>query len=165
MSFESSVHLQKVFSFSAVWYVLAVVLIAAGVLMLIHGLRLRSLVKEIYPEQYAQKPENIIFSDPKWSRDQCAAALRKILRDFRRNRISARVGWQASSNIIRRYVYSCTGVRVMSFTSGDFRSVNMPRLEELIRECYRPEFEERSDESPELFIERAVKLINSSRLP
>lgn len=162
MKFEPSVPLQGAFAFSSIWYAAAATLIAAGILLLVHGLRLRSLEKEIYAEESAENAADIIFSEPKWSDRQCMAALDKIRDDFRRGRISSRVAWQASSNVVRRYVYSRTGIRVLSFTADDFRTAGMPELEDMIRKCYRPEFEEQSSISPEEFIERAMKIVRGA---
>lgn len=162
MRIEPSVHLQRAFSFSGIWYWAAAVLVLAGVLMIVHGLRLHALRSEEPEEREDDAAALKIFSEPKWSDRKCVAALEKIHKDFLSGRISSRVAWQAASNVVRRYVYSRTGVRVLSFTVSDLRRANMPGVENLIQECYRPAFEEQSEESPEKFIEWTEKLIKTN---
>jgi len=88
--------------------------------------------------------------------------LKKLLileKKLDKNEIPIRKAYQSLSSIIRYFVYAVTGIKVQNCTLEDIKKLNMPKLYELIKEYYRPEFAEKSLGDIKSSIEKTRKVI------
>lgn len=76
-----------------------------------------------------------------------------------KNEIQVRKAYQNLSSIIRYFVHAVTGIKVQNYTLEDIKGLNMPKLYELIKEYYRPEFAEKSLGDIKSSIEKTRKVI------
>jgi len=59
---------------------------------------------------------------------------------WRNENISNRQAYQELSVIVRKFVSELTGVKVLHYTLEELKKANMPKVCEVIEECYAPEF-------------------------
>lgn len=76
-----------------------------------------------------------------------------------KNEIQIRKAYQNLSSIIRYFVHAVTGIKVQNCTLEDIKELNMPKLYDLIKEYYRPEFAEKSLGDIKTSIEKTRKVI------
>lgn len=76
-----------------------------------------------------------------------------------KNEIQIRKAYQNLSSIIRYFVHAVTGIKVQNCTLEDIKELNMPKLYDLIKEYYRPEFAEKSLGDIKASIEKTRKVI------
>lgn len=87
----------------------------------------------------------------------------KILTDIEmrhsENKITDRVAYQELSALVRNFVFEVTGIKVQNYTLEDIKKANLPKLYELIAECYVPEFAAENNSNVQDSIKRARKVI------
>lgn len=136
---KTTVSLQEPFSY-ALWPIIAV-----GVLILICvGILLFPVIKKMFKRKKTSKPKQVMevkkVKDISKIKNKYLNELGLIEMELADNRISIRESYMKMSACIRGFVYEVTGIEVLSYTLQDIQRLNMPLLEELIKEFYLPEF-------------------------
>lgn len=67
-------------------------------------------------------------------------ALSEIEQNRIADKITDRQAFQSLSKLVRDFVYAATGIKVQNYTLMEIHAANIPRLYELISQCYIPEF-------------------------
>ena len=127
-----TVELQESFS-----YLPAILFIIAGIIgtLLILFLRKPKRKKPRVPVAKPVAPKNIFTLKEKYIR-----ALTDIERKRSADKIDDRKAAQAVSRVVRDFVYASTGIKVQNYTLMEIHAAKLPRLYELISQCYMPEF-------------------------
>ncbi len=139
---QTAVELQDMLSYSLVGPMLIGILLCASVAVFI----IRKLVRKMKAGQQAVEPKEVI--KPKEtpgisvSKDKYCKLLTKIEYKYNTGVINDRQGFAELSKTIRLFVHEVTGIRVQNYTLAEIGEVGMPKLYELISECYIPEFKE-----------------------
>lgn len=127
-----TVKLQESFSYFPV--ILFIFLGLAGTLLILF-LPLKFKKKKKVPVPKPAPPQSIATLKEKYI---------KVLNDIEQKRseeaITERQAFQALSKVVRDFVYAATGIKVQNYTLMEIHAANMPRLYELISQCYIPEF-------------------------
>ena len=133
---ETSVKLQEPFSYSILPIVIVGIIVAGLLIFFVVAMIMKmSGNKSRMPVVYNRTAEVVAEIKTRYINELC-----KIEADYGNKTISARSAYQKMSRCIRKFVYEMTGIRVHNYTLQDIRGLNMPVLEELIREYYEPEF-------------------------
>ena len=66
--------------------------------------------------------------------------LSRLEQDCLGKKIDDRQAFQSLSKIVRDFVYAATGIKVQNYTLMEIHAANLPKLYELISQCYIPEF-------------------------
>lgn len=152
---KTSVRLQEPFSYSLLpIIILGIIIVGLLIWFVIYFIRKGINPKEhrlLVPQRTPIQMENI--------RQKYLNELNKIQADFVNQRISLRTFYQKMSKTIRSFVHAVTGIRVNYFTLQEIKSLNMPSLEELIAECYVPEFSKQSSGDIMVSLEKAKRII------
>ena len=85
--------------------------------------------------------------------------LRRIERDFRRNRIGIREAHQRISLAVRRFAQAATGKPVTSMVHSELPWLKRPPLTDLIGSLYEPEFSPQSGGDVRQMIQKSKELI------
>lgn len=128
-----TVELQESFS-----YLPAILFVLAGIVGTLLILFLRIKPKKKNPRVPVVKPvapQNIYTLKEKYIR-----ALTDIERKRSADKIDDRKAAQAVSRVVRDFVYASTGIKVQNYTLMEIHAAKLPRLYELISQCYMPEF-------------------------
>lgn len=128
-----TVELQESFS-----YLPVILFILAGIIgtLLILFLRIKPRKKKPHvPVPKPVAPQNIMAL-----KDKCIRALNEIQRKRSEDKITERQAFQAVSRVVRDFVYASTGIKVQNYTLMEIHAAGLPRLYELISQCYIPEF-------------------------
>lgn len=115
------------------------------ILFIIFGLAVTLLILFL-PLKFKRKKKKVPV--PKPAPPQSITALKekyiKVLNDIEQKRsdekITERQAFQALSKVVRDFVYYATGIKVQNYTLMEIHAANLPRLYELISQCYIPEF-------------------------
>lgn len=134
---KTSVNLQEPFSY-AIWPVIVVGVIFAGfvIYMLVKKCKRKGSKKAIEENVVKQRTKRDIAKIKRGYIEQ----LEKIKNRLSNKELTTREAYQKMSICIRKFVFEVTGIKVQNYTLEDIRKLNMPVLEELIREYYIPEF-------------------------
>lgn len=76
-----------------------------------------------------------------------------------KNKLSDREAFQELSKIVRNFAFATTGIRVQNYTLSEIKAANLPRLYELIAECYVPEFAKENNDNIYEAINKARKVV------
>lgn len=128
-----TVKLQEVFS-----YLPLILFIIAGIIGTLLILFLTIKKKEKKPNIPVVKPvapESLASLKYKYT-----LILSRLEQDCLAQKISDRQAFQSLSKIVRDFVYAATGIKVQNYTLMEIHAANLPRLYELISQCYIPEF-------------------------
>ena len=128
-----TVELQESFT-----YLPAILFVLAGIAGTLLILFLQIKPREKKPRVPIVKPvapQNIYTLKEKYIR-----ALTDIERKRSEEKITDRQAVQSVSRIVRDFVYAATGIKVQNYTLMEIHSAGLPRLYELISQCYIPEF-------------------------
>lgn len=154
---KTSVELQEPFSY-AVWTMIVMGILLTGYLLYL-------FVKKRILSEKQKKPFKETLIKPQPAPDIMSIKanyirnLEKIKSDLWNKNITTRDAYQRMSMCIRGFVYEITGIQVQNYTLGDIRKLNMPVLEELIKEYYAPEFSEESIDDGMAAIEKTERAI------
>ena len=149
---QITVELQELFSYVPV--ILFVLAGFAGVLIIfLWPKRKGKAVKK------APKPKKV----PKQSIPVLKDKYSQLLTDLEKNRLDNKVddrqAFQTLSKIVRDFVFEATGIQVQNYTLSEIQAVNIPKLSELIAQCYVPEFAAKANENIYESINKARKVI------
>jgi len=86
--------------------------------------------------------------------------LLKIENDYKNNKIQLRIAYQLISEDVRMFVFEVTDVTTQNFSLEEIKKANMPKLYDVIKEYYEPEFASKSVGDFEKSINKAKGIIN-----
>lgn len=138
-----TVELQGMFSYSIWPVVLAVMLVLIiGIIGLVVLIKARNKKK---PEPVKAAPQPILEPKPvplsgEQIKEKYCVMVDELERQCRDGKVDNRDAYQSLSVILRRFVHELTGVKVHNYTLDEIRRLNMPRVADVIEECYAPEF-------------------------
>lgn len=146
-----TVELQDMFSYSPV-----AIYVGVGMILVLLALLIVSKVikKSNKPKVKEVKPQNVSKIKEKYDR-----LLVNLEKRHSAGEISPRIAHQELSKIIRSFVYEVTGIKVQNYTLEEIGSVDMPKLHELISECYVPEFAVENSGDVTALINKSRKVI------
>lgn len=152
---ETSVKLMEPFSYSILPIViLSIIAIGMLIYFITDFIIKRCRQKEKLPVVRKLSGEAVIEIKKRYLKE-----LQKIENDFRAQKISLRSAYQKMSKCIRKFVHEVTGIKVHNYTLEDIRMLNMPMLEELIKEYYVPEFSKQSSGDVKTSLEKTKRAI------
>lgn len=136
-----TVELQDMFSYSLLLVVGAVALVVLiGIIGLLVFLKTKDKKKPVVVKTAPEpKPEKPTVSGEQLKQKYCIA-IDDLEKKYRDGKMNKRKAYQKLSVILRRFVFELTGVKVHNYTLDEINRLNMPRLSEVISECYAPEF-------------------------
>ncbi len=148
---QITVELQELFSYLPVALFIVAGLI--GVLIIFLWPKKKAKTKKI-PKPKKRTRQSIPVLKDKYTR---------LLTDLEKNRldnkITDRQAFQTSSKIVRDFVYEATGIQVQNYTLSEIQAANLPKLYELIAQCYVPEFAAEANANIYELINKARKVI------
>lgn len=127
--------LRPMFSYSLLYILLLIVLI-----ILLYVLYRRTDTKEIKEEVIPIVPDNLGLIKKKYLKK-----IDKLSEDATSGEITSRQAYQTLSKIIRNFIYEATNIKVQNCTLKEIKSLDMPKLSELVSEYYDPEFSKVSE--------------------
>ena len=142
-----TVELQKYFTYFPV--ILLIIVGLAGTLLILFLPKFKK--KKPVPKPKPISPQNITVLKQKY-----IGILNDLEKKCREGKCSDRQALQALSKTVRNFVYDATGIRVQNYTLMEIHAAKVPRLYELISQCYIPEFAVDADAD-------VYKLINKAR--
>jgi len=149
---QITVELQELYSYiPIIFYVLAGL---AGVLVIMLWPK-----KKAKPVQKVPKPQKRPRQSITLLKDKYNRLLVELERNRLNNQITDRQASQSLSKIVRDFVYEATGIQVQNYTLSDIQAANMPKLYELIAQCYSPEFAADTNENIYELIKKARMVI------
>lgn len=149
---QISVNLQD-FIFSPIVFLLLFLLIILIMTIYMLKIKKKKEIKEI-PEI-----KNIPLNDRKSITQKYIKKLNVLEQKMDNRKIELRLGYQELSTIIRHFVYEVTNIKVQNYTLEEIKKIDMPKLYELVREYYTPEFSEKSFGDIKSSIEKTRKVI------
>ena len=146
---------------------IVVLLFALVVIVALIYFRLLSKTKEeIKNAKKAKKELKIVEPTPSVKQriiNKYSKELSAIHKQFINHEKSGRECYQLLSKDIRRFAREMTGVDISVYTLEEIKLLKFPVLEELIENCYKPEFsaeyENMADETFEENIEKTLKVM------
>lgn len=151
---QITVELQKSFSYlPLLLYLLAGVL---GVVLIIFWPKKRKKQNTgpVFLKPQPLPPQNIASLKNKYT-----ALLSDLAKRCSENKLSHRKAFQKLSKIVRDFVFEATGIQVQYYTLSEIQVAGLPKLYELISECYAPEFSRKSNSNVYEAINKARKVI------
>lgn len=131
-----TVDLQGPMSYSNIWIIITVIaliipLITILIIMLVK--KAKSRPKKIVIPQEVKLPlpqlkEKYLFMTS------------ELEMRFRQGKITEKFAYEELSSLTRHFVYDATDVKVQNLSLEEIGRIGMPALNELIAECYPPEF-------------------------
>lgn len=85
--------------------------------------------------------------------------LDELQNELKEEKISIREAYQNLSEIVRYFVYEVTDIEVQNYTLKEIKKLNMPKLYNLIKEYYIPEFANISSGNAKESIAKAREVI------
>lgn len=149
---QITVELQDFFSYLPVLLLVFAGLI--GGLLIILWPRKQSKPNQTVPQPKPIAPTNLAVLKNKYN-----SILMDIQQKRSENRLSDRQAFQALSQTVRNFVFEATGIRVQNYTLSEIKAANLPKLYELIAECYVPEFAIENNSNIYELINKARKVV------
>lgn len=129
---QTSVNLQKPFTYSIIPIIVISIICIGYVMWLI----LKYKVKKI-----KKIPEHIVKPlDMGKIKSKYIKKLNEIEFKLNSNRLTIRTAYQHTSKVIRGFVQEVTKIEVQNYTLDEIKHLNIPELYELVEEYYEPEF-------------------------
>ncbi len=148
-----TVELQESFSY---WPVILLIIVGIiGTLLILFLPLIPRKKKQRVPVPKATAPKNPVSLKEKYIR-----TLTDIEKKHSEGKITDRQAFQSVSRVVRDFVYAFTGIKVQNYTLMEIHAAKMPRLYELISQCYIPEFAVNSDSNVYEVINKARKVIS-----
>ena len=154
---STTVELQEMFSYSFILLIIAASLLAVLSVMgfiVFWRMRKQSVNVPIVTPAPKMKPVHSVNVKQKYR-----AVLNDLEKNCHENKISGRAAYQQLSQIVRRFVYEATGIKVHNYTLEEIRQLNMPDLYSVIAECYAPEFAVENNSNIYDTLQKARKVI------
>ena len=134
---RTSVELQDTFSYSIIWIILALLLLAAVIF-------LQVFFRKKFGDRL-KRPKKIKVKKAKGKnlaeiRYRYLGEMSRIEGELRSGKITIRKAYSSMSTCIRGFVYEATGIPVDKYTLAEIRQVGIPALTQLVEEYYEPEF-------------------------
>lgn len=150
---QTTVKLQYMYSYSPIIiFVFGVLLI--GFIILIWPKKR----KKVSPKKEAKVKENVVKNIPD-VKEKYNEMLENIGEQHAQNAISDRVAYQELSKTVRDFVFEVTGIKVQNYTLEEIEKANLPRVSEIITECYAPEFAPEGRGNVQDSVKKARKVI------
>lgn len=111
------------------------------------------------PKKNLPRPKKIAPQSIAALKDKYNRALTGIEQNRAENHITDRQAFQALSRVVRDFVYEATGIKVQNYTLTEIHAANLPKLYELISQCYIPEFAIEANANVFETIKKARKVI------
>lgn len=150
---QITVKLQDMFSYSPIMVFVYIILVIVFVVVY-WPRKKKELRKQEIPKAKVIPAKSIMDLKNKYI---------KILTDIEirhsENKITDRMAYQELSALVRNFVFEVTGIKVQNYTLEDIKKANLPKLYELIAECYVPEFAAENNSNVQDSIKRARKVI------
>jgi len=153
---NTKIQIQDMFSFSK----LPIIIIGSIVVLYVLILILQVLIKKIKINK-ANKPVVVKPVDVPKERAKYIRELEALRARFSAEEIDIRAAYQGMSVIIRDFVFAVTGKEVHTYTLEEVREADMPALEVLMEEYYKPEFAEHSAGDVIASIDKTKKAIET----
>lgn len=131
-----------------------------GVVLLVSIIKYRK-----YKKMMSAKPAETEVKRPEIKhvtltiKEKYVKSILDIKNAYLNNDISAKEGYQRLSFIFREFIEVSTGFNLTRKTLSEIKLMNLPAVEELINDIYKPEFSEDNSYDLEKVIDRAVKVI------
>lgn len=150
---QVTVELQELFSYFPI-IVFGLSGILFGLLIIFWPKKRRSKHKKQVPQITDVPTEGLVTIKEKYDK-----ILQEIETARLNDRISDRQAYQELSGAVRDFVFAKTRIKVPNYTLEEIKEANMPKLYELISECYVPEFAPENDGNIYDSIKKARKVI------
>lgn len=147
---QLDVELQDMFSYSSLLFLIPFLIVAVVVLVCVL-MKFKKRMANAKPEEPVRNIHKL--------RAKYDKLLEALMRKAEEGKADNRAASQELSSIIRDFVYNATGVNVTSATLEEIGELNMPKLYELVAECYVPEFSVIAEGEVLPTIEKARKVI------
>lgn len=107
------------------------------------------------------KKENLtsISNKEKDTKEKYIKKLEKLDNDLKMKKIKEKEAYQNLSKLIRNFMYETKNIKVQYYTLKEIEKLNIPMLEELIKECYDNEFKKETTGNINNTIEKTRKVI------
>ena len=143
MEVEFSVGLHDPFSYSLIYFLIAVVVMAgAAFLFSMFYWRYRLLRARYAQGRQVVKPPKVVLPV---IRHKYRRQLFRLQSAMQTESVETRVAYQELSRIIRMFTHDVTHIDVQNFSYSEISAQNIPQLTELVREYYEPEFAKDAD--------------------
>ncbi len=151
---QITVELQDAFSYlPLLLFILAGI---AGVLLILLWPKKKTATT---PKPLPIKPEPLPPQNLASLKHKYDSLLVELFEKRSKNKLSDRKAFQELSKIVRDFVFEATGIRVQNYTLSEIKAANLPRLYELIAECYVPEFAMKNNSNVYEAINKARKVV------
>lgn len=150
---QISVELQEMFSYSLLTVYIGGIILAV---ILIPVILWWILTRERKPITKVKKVKQEKLSKIKARYRKKLIALEEKVE---KGQVSNRQAYLELSSITRHFVNAATGIKVQNYTLTDIQNADMPKLYELIAQCYVPEFSETSGGDISTSIKNARKVV------
>lgn len=151
---QISVELQEVFSYMPV-FIMALCAVCGGALILFWPKRkTKRQPKPSIPKPVKPSAQNLTAIKQKYM-----AVLTGLEQKRSNNQLTDRQAFQELSLAVRSFVFEATGIRVQNYTLAEIKAANLPRLYQLIEQCYVPEFAAKDGRTVYEIIHQARKVV------
>lgn len=135
---QTSVNLQEPFTYCVIPLIVAIVLVVAMTCYLIYSKKAKQKIK-IEQEKVKAIPEKNIKNIPV-IKGKYLNQLDSIEYKYENQMIELRKAYQLISEAIRLFVFEITDITTQNYSLAEIKKINIPKLYELIKEYYEPEF-------------------------
>ncbi len=149
---QITVELQDFFSYWPVILLVVIGLLGAALILFWPK-------KKAKPTQNIPRPKPIAPTNLALLKSKYDALLADIHAKRADNKLDDRQAFQALSKTVRGFVYEATGIKVQNYTLTEIKAANLPRLYELIAQCYVPEFAAENNSNIYELINKARKVV------
>ncbi|MBR0091188.1 MAG: hypothetical protein IJP92_05785 [Lachnospiraceae bacterium] len=138
MDVSFSVGLKDPVSYSLIWFLVALALMAfGGIVFSLFYWRYRKEQAKIAEGVRVVKPPKVVMPFLKRKYGRQVARLDEALRN---GQVEERIAYQELSRIIRAFAKEVTFIDVDKYTLSEIEMLNIPQLHRLVREYSQPEF-------------------------
>ncbi|MBR0164170.1 MAG: hypothetical protein IJQ12_05800 [Lachnospiraceae bacterium] len=161
MEVEFSVGLHDPFSYSLIYFLIAVVVMAgAAFLFSMFYWRYRLLRARYAQGRQVVKPPKVVLPV---IRHKYRRQLFRLQSAMQTESVETRVAYQELSRIVRAFVHEATGLDVRNETLSEIELLHIPGLSALVKEYYGPEFSAYGAGNPAEACARTAQVIDTWR--
>lgn len=156
-------YFQEPFSY-ALWPIVFLILIfmllsvALVVILLVFICRKLITKKNTFQEKPVHLP---VRRNPAGTKKEYLDKITKLEQDMQKGTVTRRQCYQKLSAYIREFVFYASGCDLTKATLEDLAAFNVPQIQELLRECYEPEFARESAADAMNSISKAKRVIET----
>lgn len=151
---QITVELQEYFSYLPLFLFLVAGIVGALLIIFWPQKQKKANPKPVVPKPQPLPPQNLASLKHKYD-----GLLVGLFERRSANKLSDRKAFQELSKIVRDFVFEATGIKVQNYTLSEIKAANLPRLYELIAECYVPEFAMKNNSNIYEAINKARKVV------